>query len=440
MILRFYDKSVLVGTPIISGIRTTSWKSDAKAILNEDSNKGNGFAVLVSAPDSESSVVVYTHDTPAKSGTYSLSAVLAKLCQIEGISAAMFVESNYIICIEKGVPIFEFASNDVSQIKSRAEFNYANSFVEGCSVFGNSDVFKGASDFDSHFSEAFRNNKSAIFSKAALLQRYEISQMVYLTVGVLIASIVAGGYFYYDQQEKKKALAAAEAARLAAEMQSPKALYEAFETEWIAGKRDGCSPAIIKPHLTKFINITPFEANGWELRKLDVTCRATFTVDGENKMLINASYINKNGSTNQAFFDRMKSVNKDLKFNFKLSLTEASVSLVTDVVEPAFDKSKILSFDDFIIKTGSQMQKLNQVPIPFMLSDAVFINGSTEKSIDGIEAPLRFGNVVVSGQSLHLDSIFNRFSDLTVRKLNLAFDGKSAQNATFNMEGYYVTH
>ena len=440
MIIKFYDKNVLVGTPVISILRTTSWKNDAKAILAEDSTKGNGFAVLIRAADSEASVVAYTSDTPAKSGCYSLSAVLSKLCQLQGISAAMFVEDSYIICIEKGVPIFEFSSNEIAQIKNRAEYNYSNSFLEGCSVFGNKAVFDGAADFNECFNEIIQGSKGKIFTKEALLQRYETPKFAYYSIGALFAAVAVGGYLYHAQVEKKKALVAAAIAREAAEKTTPKAIYETFESEWIAGKRNGCSPTVIKPKLNMFINAMPFEVEGWELNKVHVTCRANFIVDGENKILINANYINKNGSTNQSFFDHIKASNKDVKFNFKLSLKEASISTSSEVKEPDFDKSKILSFDDYIIKAGSQMQKLNKVPIPFTLSEAVLINGANEKAISGVEAPLKFGNVLVSGQALHLDSIFTRFSDLTVIKLDLAFDGKSAQNATFNMEGYYVTH
>jgi|GEM_PF-6650203 len=440
MIFKFYDKNVLVGTPVISGIQSTSWKRDAKAILAKDAIKGNGYGVVIAAKEGETSVIVYTEDTPAKPGTYSLSAVLSKLCQLQGISAAMFVEDNYVICIERGVPIYEFTANDRALISTRAEYTYAQSFSAGCSVFGNKEVFNGATDFDVQFRDFINTNKGNLFCKETSLQRYEVSPVLYITVGVLVVTLAAGGYFYYLQAEKKKAAIAAEKARLAAEATSPKALYEAFETEWIAGKRDGCAPLVIKNSLSKFTNNTPFETEGWILKKISVSCRENFAVSGESKMIISASYSNTGTGTNQAFLNRMKAISKGSTFDFKLSLNEALINVSSDVDAPQLDKSKVPSFDAFIINSGSQMQKLNQVPILFSLSDAVFINGVTEKTIEGVQLPLKAGKVLIGGQGVHLNSVFNRFSDFTIKKLDLAFDNAATKNVTFNMDGYYVTH
>lgn len=435
--INFYGKTAVVDSPVISSPLTGDFNSDVKEICLTNNFESNGFSAQSKNKNDEFKIIIYPKGVKVKSGTYSLSCLLAKLCELSNITSAMFITDDYLICIEDGLPLFEFHSTDFSQLKSRAESNYENLFSKPCLVFGDSKIFGEAESFEETFNAKIDEFSSAIFVKDNLVKRHVTSPVIPILIGVLVAAALAGWFVHHEVEKKRLAAIAAAQAAAAAEKASPKAVYEALETDWLAGKRDGCSPAEIKPHLKKFMLAAPFDLDGWKVSTLKVACKDTVTTGGEPVITVSASYLSAGKGRYASIFNHMRSINKDYKINFKFTLNEVVVLASAPIPASIYDKASAPLSDDFLINTGSKLQALSSVPIQTTLTEPVSINNSTEL-IDGVVI-IKTIQTRMSGEARHWDAVFSRFPTLYIKKMDMNFGATALEKTNFNIEGYYVT-
>ncbi len=366
-----------------------------------------------------------------KGKCYALAVVCSSFAQSKRVNDALFVfsagDKRIVIAVKNGLPFFDSVFSSDEEFSASID-SLLSVFDTGCSIYGDETLLPPPVE---------SLELAQLVSNPHLLETglvESMSNILPVIIGsVVLLAVILGLFNYYnEQQAREAAMKAAREAELLAANQKPS------HVDTLEQKLEQKRKSYVTSHglcsgkgvLDGYKSVVELLENygGFAVNQITADCKTG---------LIVASLSAKEGQPDLFAYRKDPQLRVNVNLKDATLKHEFSSDLLVDI-----DISHLISWHEFLAKTGTELRALNVIGISFALSDPVSIYSPQ----DAVDKPIFAGAINVSGDAAYLLPMIDRIKGDDIHWKSFALT-RAISNGTnkkddlqFQLNGeFYVT-